>query len=247
MTTSPARRANELLQERLCLEYKFEGAKATGTIACGANAGATDGNSVTIGDGINPPVTYEYDKSSNGVAAGNVTWAVGTTAASLATALAALIATNQPALTVVDDLAGNLTITTPFANQFLGTITKSGAGAVTAVTGYTAATTTDKVWKAKARYFRVDRVFLNLPAGMAAHASNYIVVKVLKGATVMASWSTLTGADGTITADTPVDLTLSATDANRVLADADIMSVSVAVTGSPTVPKGRIVIEGRYL
>lgn len=230
---------------------------ASGTVTCGSDAAAADGNSVTIGDGLTPAKVYEYDKSSNGVAGTNISWAAGTTAASNATALRLLILANQPGLSVVDNLAGVLTITHKWPG--LGgnvTITKSGAGAVSAVTGLSGglsavattitADTTVKLHKVKGRSLHVTRVHINLPAGLVQSATDYANIKLLKGAsTVVANWSTqLTTGNGTLTADTPTELVLTATVANQYLADGDQLSLFIDVTGTPTVPSGRIVVEG---
>jgi len=107
------------------------------------------------------------------------------------------------------------------------------------------ADTTTKIDGIKSRSVRVTRAWLSCPTGIVAHASNFVIFKVIKGAsTVMASWSTVVGGQGTITADTPVELVLSATVANRFLADADVLSLFVDVSGTITVPLGRIVVEG---
>ena len=117
---------------------RTEGYKASGTITCDTDANAADADIVTISDGINAAVVYEYDKSSNGVTAGRITVAAGTTAASNATALAALIALHQPDLTVADDLAGVLTLTQKFAGTFANiTITHTAGGFVASATGLT--------------------------------------------------------------------------------------------------------------
>lgn len=109
----------------------------------------------------------------------------------------------------------------------------------------TSATATTKVWKVPAgRSFRVRRCFYNNPTGLAANATNYFDIRVLNAALIAAKWSTLTGSDGTLTADTPVELVLSATDSNLVLPAGTILSVSLVLTGVATLPAGRVVIEG---
>jgi hypothetical protein len=82
------------------------------------------------------------------------------------------------------------------------------------------------------------------PTGLAQDATNYFTIKVLKGATVMASWSTLTGAQGTIAADTFVDLVNSATDADLVADAAAVISLFLDETAAATLPAGRIVLHG---
>ncbi len=234
-------------------------AAATGTIVCAANAAAADGDIVTVGDGMNPAVTYEYDKSSNGVTATRVAWAVGTTAASNATALAALIAANQPGLTVVDDLAGNLALTHKWPGVGGNvTITRTG-GVITSVTGMAggssgavAATATQKVPKLP-RDYRVASVQLYVPAGFVASATDYWTVALKNGSTVVASWSTQTtggspGGQGTITAATPVVMTNNATDASLVFAAGDVPSLVMTKTGTPSsLPLTRIDVHGEFV
>ena len=107
------------------------------------------------------------------------------------------------------------------------------------------ADTTTKIDGIKSRSVRVTRAWLSCPTGVVANASNFVTFKVIKGAsTVIASWSTSTVGQGTITANTPVELVVTATVADRFLADADVVSFFVDVTGTITVPLGRIVVEG---
>jgi len=106
---------------------------------------------------------------------------------------------------------------------------------------------TDKLWKVP-RAFRLERVSYVNPTGLANHAANFFVLKLTKGATVAASWSTETGEEGTLTADTFVDFTLSATDADLVFAADDEMKLFLdEAAGTATLPAGRITIEGFYL
>lgn len=89
-----------------------DGVAATGTVTLVTNANMTDGDYITIDDGYNTPVLYEYDKSDNGVTAGRVSVEVGgaTTAAQVAAQFAAAITANQPLLNVIDNADGTLTI-----------------------------------------------------------------------------------------------------------------------------------------
>lgn len=108
------------------------------------------------------------------------------------------------------------------------------------------ADTAIKLW-APDKAFRVDRVFYNNPTGLATSATDFFDIQILKDATVVANWSTETGQEGTLTADTSVDLSLSATAANLVFAAGDELILNLDETGTATLPAGRIVIEGRYL
>lgn len=104
-------------------------------------------------------------------------------------------------------------------------------------------TTTVKLWGPKTRAFRVDRVWYNNPTGFAANASTYWTISIQDGATVLASWSTQSTAQGALTADTPVDLVVSGTHTD--LAAGDTLSVVFTITGAAgSLPAGRLVIEG---
>jgi hypothetical protein len=103
------------------------------------------------------------------------------------------------------------------------------------------------------RTFRLDRVSYINPTGLAAHADNYFVVKVrVKSTTVAAQWSTQTtggtpGGQGTLTANTFVELVPVGADTNRVASGGDEISVFYDEFGTATLPAGRLVLEGRFV
>jgi hypothetical protein len=107
---------------------------------------------------------------------------------------------------------------------------------------------TVKLWKCPAgRSFVLDSAEYVNPTGLAADAANYFNLKVLKGAaTVAANWSTETGQQGAIAADTFVSL-VNGSLANRTFAAADVMSFMMDETGTQTLPAGRLVLRGRYV
>lgn len=105
------------------------------------------------------------------------------------------------------------------------------------------ATTTIKIWGAKTRAFRVDRVWYNNPTGFAASATDYWTIEIKDGTNSLASWSTQNTAQGALTADTPVELVVSTTHTD--LAAGDALTVVFTKTGAPAaIPAGRLVIEG---
>lgn len=111
-------------------------------------------------------------------------------------------------------------------------------------------TTSVKLWSVPAgRKFRLDRALYINPTGLAEDATNWFVVAVQKGSTNMAAWSTDADEAGTnsIPANTPLELTLSATQADRVAVAGDVISLTLTEGGTATLPAGRIVIEGRLL
>lgn len=107
------------------------------------------------------------------------------------------------------------------------------------------ADSTVKLWKLP-RAFRLDRVMYTNPTGLAVDGANFFNVKIrnLTSAVTMANRTTATDA---IVADTPVDLTLSATDSDLVMAQDDVLAVFFDETGDTTLPPGRFVFEGRFL
>ncbi len=263
MTQTGLPRPPTHFQDRFRMGYDFPGSgftaavAATGLITCVTNANMADSDYLTIGDGLTPAKLYEYDKGADGVTSGRVQWVAGaSSAAQCAATLRTAILANQPAFTVTDNLdgtltlankwpglGGNVTITENVANA--GFLVSGMSGGLSAVATSITADKTVKLLKVKGRSLQITRVTLNLPAGLAQDASNYCNFKLLKGAsTVAANFSTLTGADGTITADTAVEMNISATAVDTVLTDTDVMSLFIDITGSTTVPPGRIVIEG---
>lgn len=107
------------------------------------------------------------------------------------------------------------------------------------------ADTTIKLWKLRKRFI-IDKVqYINV-TGLAEDAANYFNIKVLIAAVVAANWSTETGQEGTIAANTFVAPTLAAAASRVGALDAEI-SLVLDEDGTATLPAGRIVIEGRYL
>lgn len=257
MANPVPRTGAQLGKYRLPFDFPQTGVVATGLITCVTNANMADTDFITIDTGISKKL-YEYDKSANGVTAGRVSWTAGaTSAADVAATLRTAILANQSELSVTDNLDGTLTLAHRWPGAGgINTITENVANAGFLVSGLTGgvnpdgstlADTTLKLDKIKVRPVRIDRVYLNLSTTLTANASNYCTFKLLKGAsTVVATWSTNTtgnGGQGTITANTPVEMTMG-TAAARGLAVADELSWFIDVTGTPTVPPGRIVVEG---
>jgi hypothetical protein len=110
-----------------------------------------------------------------------------------------------------------------------------------------ATTTIPIVTPSTARSFRVERVELMSIATYADDAANYYVLTLQKGATVIGTWSTLTGANGAITGGTPVTLTLSGTDAALVLAGGDVLSLVATKHASAANITPRLVVHGKFV
>jgi hypothetical protein len=114
----------------------------------------------------------------------------------------------------------------------------------------TAADITVKLFNVPAgKRVRVDGVKYVNPTGLAANDTNFYTLKLVKGASTVAfSWATTaTGGQGALTANTFVDFAGSATDTDKVFAAGDDMSVFLDLTGTLTLPAGRLVIYGRYV
>lgn len=107
---------------------------------------------------------------------------------------------------------------------------------------------TSKFFKNRSdRNFLVESVNYVNPTGLAADPTNFFNIKVLKnGATTVANWSTETGQQGTLTADTWVAF-VNAALANRLLAPSDTMELFADEGGNTTLPPGRLVVHGRYI
>ena len=73
------------------------------------------------------------------------------------------------------------------------------------------ASTTTFALGTTARDFKVVGADLVTPTDYAADPTDYYVITLQDGATVLASWSTLTGAQGAITANTPAAMVLGGT------------------------------------
>lgn len=113
--------------------------------------------------------------------------------------------------------------------------------------GSVSATTTLKVYKVAAnRAFRLHRALYLNPTGLAGASGNAFVGTVQKAANVSATlFNTNTGAGGaTLAANTFVEGTLSATEANTCFAGGDEVSLVLTLTGTATLPAGTLVLEG---
>ncbi len=250
-------------QEHERISFAFPGSgftaavAATGLITCATNANMADTDFITIGDGMNPAVLYEYDKSANGVTAGRVNWAAGaTSAADVAATLKTAIDANQPGITVTDNLDGTLTLThkwpglggnvtiTEAVTHASFTVAGMSGGLAEVATGLTS-TTTYK-FETVGGTVRFDKIEIFNPTGFAAHGSAYWTLALKAGTKTLGTWSTLSSAEGTITADVAALMTLAATDTNRIGAAGDVMSLVITKTGSPAAfPPGRITAHAR--
>jgi hypothetical protein len=104
-------------------------ANPTATITCVAKASLVDTDFMTINDGINAAVNYEFDTAGNGVTGGRVQVNVSTdtTAAQVAARLKTAIVANQSYITVVDNLDGTLSLSSTSRNiTVTETVTNAG-------------------------------------------------------------------------------------------------------------------------
>lgn len=250
---------NRKLQERVEYVAQFPGPAVRasgGLITCVSNANMLDTDFMTIDSGIGKPVIYHYDKAGDGVTAGHVVWAVAGGAGAAADAAATLrtaILANQKELTVVDNLDGTLTVGHRWpgaAGNTLMTETVANAGFLVAnTTGGTdddqiTATTNVKLGTFDTD-FDIDAIEITCPKGLTQDAANYFALAVKKGATVMASWSTLTGAQGSLTANTPKSMVLSVVAGATRAVPGDVLSLDATLTGTQTLPACKIHIIGR--
>lgn len=254
------KRADNPWQEHFFHGFGFPASSpvaSTGLVTCVTNANMADSDYITVGDGINPAILFEYDKSANGVTSGRTAVTAGSsTAIDVAAAFVAAINTAMPALlaAAVGDgtftiahrwpgAGGNITITENVANA--GFLVSGLTGGTN--TGNVTATTVSKLLTAQ-RGMRFDVIELDIPVGFVQDASNYWIIALKKGSTVIAQWSTLTSAQGTIAADTFVNLINSTTDADLVAAVGDVLSLSLTkVASAANLTAGRIVVHGRFV
>lgn len=110
----------------------------------------------------------------------------------------------------------------------------------------TADTTVLKFVVPAGRTFVLDGASYNNATGLAQDAANYFDIKVARGSTVMANWSTETGEEGTIAAATTVNLTLG-TIANRTAAAGTVISAFYDETGTATLPAGVLSFTGKLI
>ncbi len=107
------------------------------------------------------------------------------------------------------------------------------------------------------RFFVIDSVGYYNETGLVADNTNAAKVQVLQGSVVAAGWNTdgndtvngigaTATPEGTITADTPLALTLN-TLANRTVPPGTRINTVVTEIGTTTVPAGTVVIHGRYI
>lgn len=108
-----------------------------------------------------------------------------------------------------------------------------------------AATFTAKMHKA-ARAGVLEVVDYVNPTGLVQDPTNYFDIELKNGATSMCKWTTLTGAQGTIAADTYVTIPLNAALANYTFAAGDVISLVLTLHGTQTLPAGRITFHARY-
>lgn len=221
------------------------GVAATATITCATAANTDDNDTVTIGDGLSAAKIYEFDKAGDGVTAGRVQVNISgdTTAAEVAARLRTAILANQPAFDVLDNGDGSLTLThkIPGAHGNV-TITEDTTHASLTVSGFSGgagggpetATATYKLFTAN-QAMRLEAAEYIPGASVAAHASNHWTVQILKGSTVMYSWSTDSdvAGQGALTGGTPVQLVAAADAADTALAKDDVVSIKVVKAGTP--------------
>ncbi len=235
----------------LTLTHKFAGTFANITIT--HTAGGFVASATGMSGGVNPAAA---DGTMHGRKQVNVS--SDTTAAHVAARLRTAILAVMPALSVTDNSDGTLTL----AHLWPGaggnvTITENVTHASFTVAGMSAgadsdssgATTAIKLMTVQ-RKMKVDKVeYINV-TGLAGHSSNYWEIALKKDSTVMAQWSTDSdvAGQGTLTANTFVNPTLSATLANRTAAVGTVLSLALTkVASAANLPAGRIIVHGRYV
>ena len=95
------------------------------------------------------------------------------------------------------------------------------------------------------RWFILEEAVYYNSTGLAEDATNFFNIKVQdQTPTVYANWSTETGEEGTITADTPVRMTLGA---DVAIPPNSLVDLNLDEDATATLPAGEIVLTGRLL
>jgi hypothetical protein len=109
------------------------------------------------------------------------------------------------------------------------------------------ATTTVPLRKLR-RPTRFEAVDLVVDTTYNADPVNFYVITLQRGATVIATWSTQTGQQGTLTAGVIASMVLSATDLNRVgVVDETLQLVFTKAAAAANLPIGRICAHSKYV
>ena len=95
------------------------------------------------------------------------------------------------------------------------------------------------------RWFILEEAVYYNATGLAAHAANFFNLKIQdQTPTVYANWSTETGQEGTITADTPARMTLGS---DVAIPPNSLVDLMLDEDGTATLPAGELHLTGRYL
>ncbi len=95
--------------------------------------------------------------------------------------------------------------------------------------------------------FRLDRAELIVDATYTQDPANYYVFTLQAGGTVLGTWSTLTGQQGTLTGGTPAAMVLATPDANLVNIAGNVLSLVCTKFGAAANATLRINVHGRHL
>jgi hypothetical protein len=109
--------------------------------------------------------------------------------------------------------------------------------------GSVSATQTHFLFNVKRR-FKITHLHLSNDAVLAAHGSNYVVIEIKRGSTVLGDWSTATGGDGGLPAADVVQIAIDSAN-DTVPANSTITCV-VTINGSAALTRSRVIVEGYY-
>jgi hypothetical protein len=94
----------------------------------------------------------------------------------------------------------------------------------------------------------LDRVLYVSSTGLAASDTDFVIIKVLNGSAVAASWSTkATGGNGALPIGILVKPALSSVPSDVNARPGTRIKLSLDLTGAPTLPLGKVRVEGRLL
>lgn len=105
----------------------------------------------------------------------------------------------------------------------------------------TASVTAQKFWKNKTgRQCKVISAQYFNATGLAASGTDSFKVGLKQGSVEVAKWDTATGQEGTVTADTHMNMTLSATPADLIIEPNEVLALALTETGTASLPAGQI-------
>lgn len=94
---------------------------------------------------------------------------------------------------------------------------------------------------------RIDRIDLRLLAAIAEDNTDYYTIQIKQASVVVADWDTRAANEGVIAANTFVQMTLSSTDADKIIQAGEVLDIDFNENGDVVLSDIELIIHGRYL